>query len=103
MLSLSSFCDGGVLELTSNTADAELYCVDSIPPLNDTNNFTVTEYSSFDPLEYRFWQYHLFPNSNITLSVHTDVFIDVLIIKGKANVDRWSDSPNSDIAEESFE
>ena len=66
-------------------------------------NFTVTEHLNFDPLEFQFWQYHLYPNSNITLSIHTDIFIDVLIIKGKANIDRWSDSPNSDIAEESFE
>ena len=104
LLSLSSFfCDGGVLELTSNTVDAELYRVDSIPPLNNTNNFTVNEHSTFDPLEFRFWQYHLYPNSNITLSVHTDFRIDVFIVKGKANADRWSNSPSSDVAEESFE
>ena len=104
LLSLSSFfCDGGVLMLTSNTVDADLYRVGSTPPLSDINNFTVTERSSFDPLEFRFWQYHLYPNSNITLSVHTDFLIDVLIIKGKANADRWSESPNNDVAEEPFE
>ena len=97
LLSLSSFfCDGGVLTLTSNTVDADLYRVGSTPPLSDINNFTVTEHLSFDPLEFRFWQYHLYQNSTITLSVSTDYFIDVYIIKSKANANYWSTSPSEE-------
>ena len=97
LLSLSSFfCDGGVLMQTPNTVDADLYRVGSTPPLNDTNNFTVTEHSSFDPLEFHFWQYHLYQNSTITLSVSTDYFIDVYIIKSKANANYWSTSPSEE-------
>ncbi len=72
LLFLSSFfCDGGSLELSSNSVNAELLLVDSTPPLDNTNNFTITVDSSFDSLEFQFWQYHLHPNSNITLSIQT--------------------------------
>ncbi len=38
-LCLHFFCDGGVLELSSTSVDAELFLVDSTPSLNDTNDF----------------------------------------------------------------
>ena len=100
LVSLSSFfCDGGVLELSANTVDAELFVVDSIPPLNDTNNFTVTTQRSINSLEFRFWQYHLYPNSNISISVCTDLLVDVYIVKGNENANSWAESPSSDVAE----
>ncbi|XP_064392974.1 uncharacterized protein LOC135340550 [Halichondria panicea] len=104
LLFLSSFfCDGGSLELSSNSVNAELLLVDSTPPLDNTNNFTITVDSSFDPLEFQFWQYHLHPNSNITLSIQTNFLINVYIIKGNDNANRWRSLLNGEIAEEFLE
>ncbi len=99
-LSLSSFfCDGGVLELSSSSVDAELFLIDSTPSLNDTNNFSVTINSTIDSLGYRFWQYHLHPNSNISVSICTNLLVDVYIIKGNDNANSWVNNPNEDVAE----
>ncbi len=105
LLFLSSFfCDGGSLELSSsNSVNAELLLVDSTPPLDNTNNFIITVGSSFDPLEFQFWQYHLHPNSNITLSIQTNFLINVYIIKGNDNANRWRNLLNGESAEEVLE
>ena len=102
LLSLSSFfCDGGSLELSSNSVDAELFLIDdtSIPALNDTNQFTVSIESTIDSTEFRFWQYHLYPNSNISVSVCTDLLVDVYIVKGNDNANSWANNPSQDLAE----
>ena len=102
LLSLSSFfCDGGSLELSSNSVDAELFLIDdtSIPALNDTNQFTVSIESTIDSTEFRFWQYHLHPNSNISVSVCTDLLVDVYIVKGNDNANSWANNPSQDLAE----
>ena len=100
LVSLSSFfCDGGVLELTSNTVDAELYRVDSVPPLNDTNNFTINFESSIYSSRFRFWQYHLYPNSNIMISLCANLVASVYIVKGNDNANSWAKSPSRDVAE----
>ena len=96
LLSLSSFfCDGGSLELSSNSVDAELFFINdtSIPPLNDTNQFTVSIESTIASTEFRFWQYHLHPNSNISVSVCTDLLVDVHIGKGNDNANSWATNP----------
>ncbi len=104
LLLLSSFfCDGASLELSSNSVLAMLFMVDLIPPLNDSNNFAIIVDSSFDPLEFRFWQYHLHPNSNISLSLQTNFLINVYIIKGNDNANRWRNSLNGDFALETLE
>ena len=102
LISLSSFfCDGGYLELSSNSVDAELFLIDdtSIPALNDTNQFTVSIESTIDSTEFRFWQYHLHPNSNISVSVCTDLLVDVYIVKGNQNANDWVNSPSQNVAE----
>ncbi|XP_064392573.1 uncharacterized protein LOC135340180 [Halichondria panicea] len=102
LLSLSSFfCDGGSLELSSNSVDAELFLIDdtSIPALNDTNQFTVSIESTIDSTEFRFWQYHLHPNSNISVSVCTDLLVDLYIVKGNNNANSWASNPSQDLAE----
>ncbi len=102
LLSLSSFfCDGGSLELSSNSVDAELFLIDdtSIPPLNDTNQFTVSIESTIDSMEFRFWQYHLHPKSNISVSVCTDLLVDVYIVKGNDNANSWANNASQEVAE----
>ncbi len=102
LLSLSSFfCDGGSLELSSNSVDAELFLIDdtSIPPLNASNQFTVSIESTVDSMEFRFWQYHLHPNSNISVSICTDLLVDVYIVKGNDNANSWANNPSQDVAE----
>ena len=101
LLSLSSFfCDGGILELSSNNSiDAELFVIDSVPSLNDSNDFTVTIESTIDSFEYRFWQYYLYPNSNITASICTDLLANVYIVKGNDNANNWVNNPSQDVAE----
>ena len=103
ILSLSSFfCQGGNLELVSNSVDAEVFVLNTVPPLTETNNFTVTLRSDLDGLEFRFWQYHLHPGSEISLSVQTDMSVNVYIVKGNDNANRWSSSPRPNIAVEFF-
>ena len=54
LFSLSSFfCDCATLT-PSRSVDAELFVVDSVPLLNDTNNFTVTVVSSFEHNPWNF-------------------------------------------------
>ena len=85
----SFFCDSCVLKLTSNTVDADLYRVGSIPPLSNTDNFTGTKNSTFDPQQNRYWQYYLYQNSTITLSVHTEYTIHLYTFKGKENANYY--------------
>ena len=50
-------------------------------------------------VDIRFWQYHLHPNSNISVSVCTDLLVDVYIVKGNDNANSWANNPSQDLAE----
>ena len=94
----SFFCQGGTLELSSSSVDAQLYSVNTVPPLNDKNNFTITLSLDIGPGEYRFWQYYLYPNSSLKISARANVGVDVYIVKGDKNSDRWVKSPRASVA-----
>ena len=83
--------------------DATVFIVDVPPPLTEQNNFTVNDQTTLDTSEFRFWQYYLYPNSNISVSVcngqQNDQTLDVYVIKGNSNANNWGRSPGERHAE----
>ena len=83
LISFSSFfCDGVNVEVDSVATGATVYIVDAPPPLTEQNNFTVTNRTTLDASNFHFWQYYLYPNSNISISVCSGRRLDVYVIKG---------------------
>ena len=102
LISLSSFfCDSVRFSVESEATGAAFFLVDSAPPLTDQNNFTINSDSTLDQNGYHFWQYHLYPNSRASIDVCTDcsrVFLDIYVIKGNTNFNKWGDGPGEDHA-----
>lgn len=102
MLSFSSFfCESVSFGVESETTAASFFLVNSTPPLTAKNNFTINSSSTLPKTNYHFWQYHLYPNSNVSIDVCTDcnrVFLDIYVIKGNTNVNKWGDEPGEDHA-----
>ena len=100
LISFSSFfCDGVNVEVDSVATGATVYIVDAPPPLTEQNNFTVTNRTTPDASNFHFWQYYLYPNSNISISVCSGRRLDVYVIKGNSNVNNWGSSPGEQHAE----
>ena len=102
LVSFSSFfCNSVRFSVESRATGALFFIVDSVPPLTDQNNFTINASDTLDKNNYHFWQYHLYPNSKVTLDVCTDcsrVFLDIYVVKGNTNVNRWGDEPGENHA-----
>ena len=103
MISFQSFfCDSVRFTVESQATGASFFLIDSAPPLTYQNNFTINSSDTLDRNNYHFWQYHLYPNSKVSLDVCTDcsrVFLDVYVVKGNTNVNRWGDEPGENHAE----
>lgn len=103
LISFSSFfCNSVRFSVESQATGASFFLVDSAPPLTDQNNFTINSNDTLDRSNYHFWQYHLYPNSKVTLDVCTDcsrVFLDIYVVKGNTNVNRWGDEPGANHAQ----
>lgn len=106
LLSCSSFFSESInIEIDSMMTSAFLTLVNSRPLLTDSNSFNISNQSSLSPRNFRFWQYHLYPNSNITIQVCTfrESFnvpeINVYVVKGNSNANNWGRSPSSAHAE----
>ena len=70
LLSLSSFFyDRVYLEVDSQATGASLALVNSPPPLTDQNSFNISDGRNLNSREFRFWQYYLYPNSNVSVNV----------------------------------
>ena len=101
----SFFCESVSIELHSTDTSASVTLVSTCPLLTDKNSFNITDQRILGPRNFRFWQYHLYPNSNI--SVNTCVLrqnrntpeVIVYIIKGNSNANNWGRSPDSAHAE----
>ena len=92
----SFFCDNVHFSVESKATGAAFFLVDSVPPLTDRNNFTINSTDTLPKNNYHFWQYHLYPNSKVTMDVCTDcsrVYLDIYVVKGNENVNRWGDDP----------
>ena len=96
LLSFSSFfCDSLNIEVDSRATGASLALVNSPPPLTDQNSFNISDKRSLRPNEYHFWQYHLYPNSKISVSVcsngyiHTSRYHSVYLVKGNSVANSW--------------
>lgn len=100
VISFSSFfCDGADVKVDSNATGATLYLVDTLPPLSDMNKFTITDMRTLNAGEFRFWQYYLYSSSNITVSVCSSR-LDVYIVQGNSNANKWARSPGAQHARE---
>ena len=98
----SFFCNSVRFSVESQGTGALFFLVDSAPPLTDQNNFTINASDTLDKTNYHFWQYHLYPNSKVSLDVCTDcsrVFLDVYVVRGNTNVNRWGDEPEGNHAQ----
>ena len=105
LIHLSSFfCERVHFSIKSKATGAAFFLVDSAPPLTDRNNFTINSNDtlSMNDSFYHFWQYHLHPNSSMTMNVCTDcsrVILDIYVIKGNENINRWGDDPGRNYTE----
>ena len=93
LMSFSSFfCDRVDVQVDSIATGASLFLLDTSPPLSDTSNFTITDSRTLGTGEFQFWQYYLYSDSNISVSVCSDR-LDVYIVKGNSNANKWARSP----------
>ena len=93
LISFSSFfCEGVDLKVDSVATDATVFLLDVPPPLSDMNNFTVIDSRTLDKLEFRFWQYYLYSDANISVSVCSDK-LDIYIVQGNSNANDWARKP----------
>ena len=87
------FCDKVKLSESSPRTDAELYLLtkNEIPPITDRNNFTIDSDFTIQRNEYQFWQYHLYPNSNVSISacISAGSSVTLYVIKGTDNYNNW--------------
>ena len=94
LISFSSFfCDGVDVQIDSVATGATLFLVDTVPPLSDTNNFNLTDMRTLGAGKFRFWQYYLYSSSNISVSVCSNILVDVHIVQGNSNANGWARSP----------
>ena len=94
----SFFCDGINLEAgdSRTSTSANIATLSSPPSLTDENSFNVTDQRTLSPREFRFYQYYLYPNSNISISACSRVrLLDVYLVKGNDNAENWQTSPSS--------
>lgn len=93
------FCKKITLTETSTLTDAELYLLtaDEIPLITDRNNFTIQSDFSIQSNNYQYWQYHLYPNSNVTISacVFSGSSATLYVIKGTSNFNDWTETGSS--------
>ena len=99
LVSFSSFfCDGINLEVGNSITgtSASIATVNAPPRLTDVNSFNVTDQRTLNAREFRFYQYYLYPNSNISISACSRArLLDVYLVKGNDNAERWQNSPSS--------
>ena len=105
MLSFSSFfCNSVDIEVDSQGTGATLALLDSPPSLTDQNSFSISDQRTLSSREFRFWQYHLYPNLNVSISicyssVNSRISHDVYLVKGNSSANNWGRSPSSAHAE----
>ena len=91
----SFFCEGVDVKVDSAATGATLFLVDTPPPLSDANNFTIADSRTLGEHKFQFWQYYLYLDSNISVSICIDkkFRLDIYIIKGNSNANYWARSP----------
>lgn len=93
------FCKKITLSESSFFTDANLFLLtnEEIPSITDRNNFTITGEFVIGNNEFQFWQYHLYRNSNVTISAcipstqgtSTTQGVSLFVIKGNDNYASW--------------
>ena len=96
------FCKRVTLSEKSALTDADLYLLteDEVPPITDRNNFTIATDVTINSQEYQFWQYHLYRNSNITVTacITQGSSVSLFIFKGNDNYNNWLSDGSSSYA-----
>ena len=99
----SFFCESITAVVDSTDTGVSLALVNSPPLLTDQNNFTIADQRTLRSRRFRFWQYHLYPNSNISISICNTVGrsnqVNAYLVKGNSNANNWGQSPSSVHAE----
>ena len=81
LVSFSSyFCDGIDVDVHSANTGASVFTVDTPPPLTSQNDLTISDARTLDSKQFHYWQYHLYPNSHISVGVCTSDKLDVYIL-----------------------
>ena len=94
------FCRKITLSESSFFTDADLFLLtnEEIPSITDRNNFTITGEYVIGNNEFQFWQYHLYRNSNITISACIPSTqsgtsrvqgVSLFVVKGNGNYESW--------------
>lgn len=95
----SFFCDAATLNI-DNTTSASLHLIDTTPQLAYQDDVSFVYNGELQPKAFRYWQYHLYPNSTIEmLTCSFDYAVDTYLIKGNEDADYWSQYQNSALTE----
>ena len=87
--------------LSYSNSRATFYLLSETPPLNDHDEFAVTDRELFSAYgAYHYWSYYLYPGSNFNASVCKDDSVNMkfYLIKGQKNFNKWTDNPSSKYA-----
>ena len=95
------FCAGITLTDRSVRTGSSLYLIRETPPLTDRNEFTIRKSSiGLTSDTYIYWNYYLYPNSNVTIEVCTtharSASGTFYIIRGRGNFQSWVNDPSTD-------
>ena len=90
-------CKSITIKVNSTATGAFLVLTNTTPSLTDQNTFNISDQRTLNPRRFRFWQYHLYPNSNISISVCSSSYspVEVYLVKGNSNANKWSSSSSS--------
>ena len=100
----SFFCESVTLDVGSTVDDVSLTLtlINSPPTLSERNSFNTSDQRTIMPTYFGYWQYYLYPGSNISISVCNlaqNSQIDVYVIEGYSNANNWGRSPSPRHAE----
>ena len=101
----SFFCDKVTLVDKSRSTEATLYLITDTPPLTDQNNFTIYSSLALSDNIYNYWNYYLYPGSNVTTTIRTRSNSDsgtFYLFKGRNSFQQWINNPNKNQAIETF-
>ena len=88
----SFFCSAVSLEVDASIG-AAAYLVDTPPQLSENRTFFSFTYTAvYRPDEYKYWQYYLYPNSSIYMTVLSDQMnAEFTLVKGNENASRFAE------------
>ena len=100
------FCRKITLSESSTFTNADLFLLtkEEIPSITDQNNFTISQGFALQSQEFQFWQYHLYRNSNVSISacIIEGSGVTLYVIKGNNNYNSWTSDGSSSYSEQNI-